>query len=418
MDWVAFMKKKSESVIKKSLLGILSAGVVVAGSVMPVFADTSDTTSSGTFSFQKQYTYSYPSGVDSSNFTYPKETFTFTSSQGEGRAALGKISNTSLNSKIDIIENVPSDNTTIPAYINIGSADYSGTSIPREYSDGTFTSDDLNVQVSIPDGMTFPSPGIYYYSFNEVNNNTAGIDYDYLGSGTYWIAVNVTSTQSSTNQLSPTSIILYKNAKDENKNDTPDLTNKISGIINRYAAGQFNVTKTVTGNLGDPNKKFDITVTFTSNKPVKTPIIVTSTDQNTISTIKAYDSTGKNNDWQALTGTSDSYSYTGTYQVKNGTTVSFNNIPFGVSFNAKEADYSADGYTTTYYQVHDNTKDEIQADVKQEMSGAQVYNLEIVNNKQQELPTGVFTSNLPYFIILIAAAGGLVIFLASRKHRV
>ena len=426
------MKTNNRSVIKKSLLSIFSAAAIMAGSVIPVFADTSDTANSGIFSFQKQYTYSYPSSVNSEYFSYPKEKFTFTSSQGESKAALGKISNTTLNSKKGVIEDAPSDNTTIPQYINIGSADYStDVKKARAYVDGKFTTDDLGVQVSIPSDATYPSPGIYYYSFEEKNNNTAGIDYDYEGTKTYWIAVLVTlpetstasgqastTTQSSTNKPTPTSILLYKNIVTDGKN-SPDLSNKISGIINRYVSGQFNVTKSVKGNLGDPDKKFKVTVTFSSNKPVRTPIIVTSNDTATSTTIKSYDSTAASNDWQAVGSTSDSYIYTGTYEVKNGITISFNNIPYGVSFNAKEDNYSDDGYTAKYYQIdQNNTKTEINADTKQEMNGAQIYNLEIVNDKQQELPTGVFTSNLPYFIILIAAAGGLVIFLASRKHRV
>ena len=425
------MKTKNRNFIKKSLLGVMSAAAIMAGSVMPAFADTSDATNASSFSFQKQYTYSYPTGVDSSNFSYPKEKFVFTSSEGEGKAALGKISDTTLNSKQNEIEDIPSGNTTIPKYIIIHSADYSAdTNNAREYSDGKFTTSDLGVQVSIPSDATFPSPGIYYYSFEEKNNKTAGIDYDYNGTGTYWIAVLVTlpetsttseqasaATQSSsTKQPTPTSIILYQNSKDEKGNNIPDTTKKISGIINRYVAGQFDVTKTVTGNLGDLNKEFNITVTFTSNKPVMTPIIVTSTDTTTKTTIKSYDSAATNNDWSAKDD--GSYSYSGTYKIKNGTTLSFNNIPYGVNFNATEDDYSSDGYTAKYYQVNqDNTKSEINADAKQEMNGAQTYKLEIVNNKQQELPTGVFTSNLPYFIIIFAATGGLVIFLVSKKHR-
>ena len=54
----------------------------------------------------------------------------------------------------------------------------------------------------------------------------------------------------------------------------------------------------------------------------------------------------------------------------------------------------------------------------QTMNPGESASIVITNHRDQIVDTGVFTSNLPYFIILIAAAGGLVIFLASRKHRV
>ncbi|MCI1452483.1 MAG: hypothetical protein LKH15_05145 [Lachnospiraceae bacterium] len=53
----------------------------------------------------------------------------------------------------------------------------------------------------------------------------------------------------------------------------------------------------------------------------------------------------------------------------------------------------------------------------QTLNPAESATIVITNKRDLIVDTGVFTSNLPYFIIIFAATGGLVIFLVSKKHR-
>ena len=101
--------------------------------------------------------------------------------------------------------------------------------------------------------------------------------------------------------------------------------------------------------------------------------------------------------------------------MKDGTDIRLSNIPAGTKYLVQEQ--NAPGYETTY-TIGEATSPIATDNLTQTLNPAQSATIVITNKRDQIVDTGVFTSNLPYFIILIAAAGGLVVFLASRKHRV
>ena len=52
------------------------------------------------------------------------------------------------------------------------------------------------------------------------------------------------------------------------------------------------------------------------------------------------------------------------------------------------------------------------------MFGAQQMKVGITNTRDTTIDTGVFTTNMPYFLILLAAVGGAVAFIViARKRR-
>lgn len=428
------MKAENRSVFKKSLLGIMSAAAIFAGSAMPVFAETeSNTTSTDNYSFKKQYTYSIPASEDATSYKSPEEKFTFYSTQNDNNvedvATLQYVSDSSYNTSDSKLAAAPTDKN-IPNTIGIGSAVYLEGGARLALENNAFSDSDPNVSISLNDS-SYPIPGVYYYWFKERDNGTAGVKYD---QNKYWIAVQV-AYDTTTAGTKVSSIHLLKDDNGEpDISTTKDGTDtkysyKQEGVINTYAAGKLEVTKAVVGNLGDTTKEFAVKVTFGSNKPVKSTInVVVANDPRSTSQggkisgsqlIKSDSSeSATTNDAASDASSSQAtnkfmYQNTFTYYVKDKTQITFQNIPVGVYVNVQEDKYPE--YQTTYQLDGKNAEDSVGFF---DIAGNNVYKLNITNTNDTTLPTGVFTSNLPYFIILIAAAGGLVIFLMSRKHHV
>ncbi len=239
--------------------------------------------------------------------------------------------------------------------------------------------------------------------------------------------------------------------------------NKVNDIQNKYYAGALSVTKNVTGNAGDKNKRFQVTVTFT--KPDGTII------NSTIKINKAYSNEAgtaelptelpgqvsgtnwKKNDGIAVDANSIG-TYTGSltntivFWIKDGETVTFNNIPYGITYTVKESDPNG-GDTKNKYQnsiqVSDSKDNVINwsgtnvADVVMGKTGNEINKdntvtldndfdkyasgsiadasdtVTITNQKETSVDVGVILDNAPYVAILAIAAGALVIFLLRRK---
>mgnify|MGYP001454078581 CR=1 FL=1 len=98
---------------------------------------------------------------------------------------------------------------------------------------------------------------------------------------------------------------------------------QIAEFTNTREIGSLTISKTVVGNGGDPNKVFDFTVTFT-NAPYIYP----------------YVGSGGAADGTITSGQ--------TIQLKHGQSITINDLPKGATYSVVEADYSAEGYTTTY----------------------------------------------------------------------
>lgn len=98
---------------------------------------------------------------------------------------------------------------------------------------------------------------------------------------------------------------------------------QVAAFTNTREIGSLTISKTVVGNGGDPNKVFDFTVSFT-NAPYTYP----------------YVGSGGAADGTITSGQ--------TIQLKHGQSITINDLPKGATYTVVEADYSAEGYTTTY----------------------------------------------------------------------
>ena len=230
------------------------------------------------------------------------------------------------------------------------------------------------VTITLPDYTNY-GVGIYTYTFNEVNNGTAGVSYR-----SEPITLKVTVIQGENGLIRVPAIHA----------ETGDGT-KIASFDNTYSAGSLAVKKVVTGNMGDQKKEFDVTVTFKAPEGETVKSDITYTVDDVTETILAGD-----NGW------------TGEKEVKislhHDETITFTNIPYGVEYTVEESDYeTSDGYTTTY--TNDEGKIE---EVKTDATITNYKNVDVID-------TGVFMDSLPYVLLLVGACAGLVVFFTRRR---
>lgn len=219
---------------------------------------------------------------------------------------------------------------------------------------------------------TYTGVGIYTYKIREVAGATAGVTYN-----TDDLYLKVTVIQDASGLIRIAAVHLATEDGD-----------KKSEVTNSYAAGSLTVNKTVTGNLGDLNKYFEVTVTLTGE------------------TGKTYAESF------AVSGGSDGAQNPTTikintptvFKLKSGDTISIANIPAGVTYKVEEKDYSRDGYADPDYTDKTGT---IAANTE---SAAK-----IVNNKDGEVDTGISLDSMPYVVLLTVAVLGVAVVLTKKR---
>ena len=160
---------------------------------------------------------------------------------------------------------------------------------------------------------------------------------------------------------------------------------------NTYEASSLVITKQVTGNLGDKQKYFNVEVTFTKPEGTKIGGVI-SYGENETEKIQP--------DWK-------SDSVTATIQVKHDTTVTFENVPKGVTWEVKE---DKEDYTVTY---NGEGKDSIAG----EITTSDDTEVNIVNKKDAEVDTGISLDSIPYILLLGFAVLGMgALFFRKRQN--
>lgn len=219
----------------------------------------------------------------------------------------------------------------------------------------------------------FTKPGIFVYEVSEEQVKAAidGMQYDTTTYNLYVQVVNGDSGYEVAGYWFATS-------------DNP-LEKKECNFTNKYADGpeygqlhNLVVTKKLSGNMADPNKDFQFTVS------------VDTADANDVFTVVSADNTKA----KLHLGESMRLSLKGGEQFK----------VLGCSqtdqIRVVEDDYTADGYTTQ----NKETSSLMEQDV----------NIEVINTKNQDTPTGLFLHYTPY--IAMVAAAGILFVISSRKQ--
>lgn len=465
------MNKYFKKGIVLAIIGIMTLGMGTT-----VFAEEKgNTTTTGTglntsatsisdtstITLQKDYV----NGSDSQeNTKSPKETFTFTIDQyglwnvGEDGNGQAKYNKDTMPTFSNSSTTPPTNTFTIEA--SIGAA-------------GTTSANKPSVQLTVP---TYEAVGDYWYKVTENDNNTAGVIYGTNDSETedtrsangahkrvYYIHVQVTNGESEGAYIR--TVTLHKTAPDvtsvttnaayetwySNKNTEGQNDKKVADIQNKYYAGSLNIKKTVTGNAGDKNELFQVTVTFKNESKA---------NMNSDITYKNfYDPNGNlTKDATSLSWT-DTVETSGTttthsnktkeviFYVKDDTTVTFNNIPYGVTYTITETQPSDDKYTHSFhYEAYTDGKsnqdnavtfdnvslaaDEVTTEsTDTSKTAAEKWNaakatgsisddsdtITITNNKTSVIDIGVMTSDAPYVALLLLIGIVVVVFIRKKS---
>lgn len=232
-----------------------------------------------------------------------------------------------------------------------------------------------NITITLP---TYTSVGIYTYTFSEINGGTAGVTYR---SDAITLVVTVIEQNGKVRVAAV-------------HTEGEGVATKSGEFNNEYSAGSLSVKKTVTGIMGDKEKEFTVKVTFTAPEGDTVREAITYIDGNEIKTIAAGE------------GWTDSKEVDIT--LKHNETVTFNNIPYGVTYTVVENDYTGKdngGYDPASYQFDDNNK---KIDSASE-------SVTITNNKGGVVDTGINMDSMPYILMLAVVFMGLFVFFSKKR---
>ena len=243
-----------------------------------------------------------------------------------------------------------------------------GTITGAAFAEGAATAKGTtgDITIALP---SYDKVGVYEYELKEVAGTTAGVTYY---GNTIKLVVTVINGENGKLRIAAVHTELEDNA------------DKSDSFTNTYSAGTLNVTKTVTGNLGDKSKYFEFKVTLTGEEG------------------KTY------GDSYAVTGgtydsnpTSIKVGEETTFYLKDGETISIANLPYRVTYTVVET--AADGYTTT--KTGDTGT-----------ISAETQTAAFTNNKGRVVDTGVLLDNLPYALVLVAVLGGAAVLFAHKRR--
>ncbi len=333
---------------KKFMAGMLAATLAL-GMNTAVFAD-SEKSKEINPSLEKTFT------LTNSGTISPAETFTF--SQVEC---------------YDVSDSAITETTGVPV-VTVGSIEC------KEGEAGA----KKTVSLQVP---SYNSVGIYKYKFKEIDCGVLGIEcFD------EWIYLTVTVTYDSNKNLVADAKV-YTSIEGEGTD-----AKKVDNLVNTYSAGSLSVKKEVTGNMGDKKKDFTVHVTFTN-----------PTDRKIDSTIsyKIADRDEKKITPEMLKGGT----YTADIVLSDQETVTFTNIPYGVTYTVTEEDYTGDkgGYDDAVITSTDEGEGE--KGVIDSVSEAVV----VTNHKEKGIDTGINLDSMPYLMMMGVACAGMFTFFTKKR---
>ena len=319
------MKKFIAILLALMLLGLSAASLAEGNTGEPTYTDMTSVTVTKVYKLE---------GAGSS----PAETFTL-EQVGDGVVKSGEA-------------------TTAPALGTITGAAFEAGAATEDGAKGEIT-------IALP---TYTNVGVYEYTLQEVAGKTAGVAY--YGE---LIRLVVTVINDETGNLR---VAAVHTESDGAKSDT---------FANTYSAGTLNVTKTVTGNLGDKSQYFEFKVTLTGEE-----------SKNYADSYAVSGGSYEGNPSSITIGEE------ATFYLKHGETLSIANLPYGVSYTVTEM--AVEGYTTT----------------KEGDSGsitAATQTAAFTNERTTTVDTGITTDSLPYVLLLgIVVLAGAVLFIKRRAN--
>ena len=350
---------------KKLTAGALALSMMFAMAT-PAFALTSAEVPSPYIT--KKYT------ATNAGTSSPEETFTFT-------AVATDVKNAGVNADGNAITKDDAPELTIEAATyNAGGATTAGA--------------DKTLKISHDD--PFPNVGIYYYTVTEAASNKAGVT---THEGNMLLKVSVVYNDAGTRLEEK-----YAFYNGMNSTTGEGTGTKGAAIENTYSAGSLEVKKVVTGNLGDKNKMFNVTVTFTAPAGKTVAGDISYAENGARKTIAP-------NAWENGVATAK-------IAVSHGDTITFTNIPYDVTYTVVEDDYTktaggAKDYDEAQYAAVD--VDTENGTVGKIDTASET--MTITNNKgDNNIDTGVILDNAPYMLMLAVVAGGAMMLVIKKRR--
>ena len=247
-----------------------------------------------------------------------------------------------------------------------------------------------SVSITFPVG-TFTKPGVYRFVINETNNNLPGVTYD--SNPTRYLDVFVVANDN--NVLSVNGYVLRDAATDIGTNgeyvENPNV--KSSGYTNILTQYDFDFSKTISGNQGDKNKRFNFTLKITDANPGVYPVITNGVTDNPTSITVGADGTA-----------------TKVYSLTNGSTVKVVGLNAGAVCTVTE---NPDDYTATYSL---DGGDAVSGADSSDVTLDRDHSVAFTNTRNGIIPTGIIMTIAP-FAIGICVFGAVFIFIICRKKR-
>ena len=285
----------------------------------------------------------------------------------------------------------------------------------------------------ILDGIDWPHAGEYVYTVTETVG-TASFDGEMTYSTeSYQMTVYVVNVvdASGNPDLNEDCYVKAVGFKKSSEVD-PDDDSKGKAIpvfTNQYTiTTELEVSKEVKGEYADTTKDFNFTITMIKSPFEETP----ATGSPVTYTGTVYDENGAVSPSTTFSVTHTDTSFGGTFKLKHGQYIVFEDLPAGTTYTLSEA-LTANNeqyYTPTVeLTVNDGTPApevavKAASDNVYTIGGATPINLgegdnfaAWTNTHRSVSPTGILLNNLPFILLILAAIGGFIWFIIAKRRK-
>lgn len=328
-------------------------------------------------------TVAFATNYDENNtaITYPEEEYTdvvtVTIDKTYAKSGTGNSESPAETFKFSIVDGWTEGEETV--YVLNAGVEVDDKDIPTPtianvtYEAGEAGSDNAvkQIKLTLPE---YDGVGVYYYTITEADNGTAGVTYHNTP-----IKLVVTVIEQG-------GLVRVAAVHTEVSGDKSD------DITNTYSAGDLTVSKEVTGLMGDQEKDFTFTVTFTA--PTGDAFASNQIVTDTVTTARTY-TAGENNSTTYV-----EYTFT----LKHDETATFTNIPAGTEYTVAEA--TPADYTAKVTNEDTNTT----------VDAGETVDVTVTNNKDGDVDTGITMDTIPYIVVLAVAVFGLVAVVANKRR--
>lgn len=302
---------------------------------------------------------------------------------------------------------------------NVGEIHFNEGEIVTVEGETTTLNDTNSIKIYLPD---YEYVGIYTYKIKELAGTTAGVTYD---SKPLYLKVTVIEQGGKVRVAA-----LHYETEDGDKTES---------FVNTYAAGSLEISKTVTGNLGEKERYFEVKVKLIGEEGV------TYKESYPVSggSYKVVDEDGNVTKENPKTISMNNET---SFWLKDTDKITIENLPEGVRYTVKEEDYTDTatnidnklGYKAAIYTNSDDaenkttgegtisytTKDETTTTGEGEnavtttttvITGVDADSVAITNQKGAVVDTGISLDSMPYLMTLALSAMGALGFVSKKR---